>query len=67
MVLMGQSSLRGKGVEDFVRCVGCLSEDLPLSVRLGTLARALAEREFDESKIMGAYLDVDRSVGALPE
>jgi hypothetical protein len=42
-------------------------KDRPLSVRLGTQARALAEREFDESKIVAAYLEVYRSAGALPD
>jgi glycosyltransferase involved in cell wall biosynthesis len=47
--------------------VRCLLEDRKLSVRIGTRASALAEREFDESKIVAAYLDVYRSADALPE
>ena len=53
--------------EELTGHVRRLLEDRPLSVRLGTQARALAEREFDESKIVAAYLDVYRSAGALPE
>jgi len=43
-----------------------LLNDRPLSLQLGTQARALAEREFDESKIVAAYLEVYRSAHALP-
>jgi glycosyltransferase involved in cell wall biosynthesis len=53
--------------EELTGHVRRLLKDRPLSVRLGTQARALAEREFDESKIVAAYLEVYRSAGALPD
>jgi glycosyltransferase involved in cell wall biosynthesis len=53
--------------EDLTGHVRCLLEDRPLSARLGTQARALAEREFDESKVVAEYVDVYRSAGVLPD
>jgi glycosyltransferase involved in cell wall biosynthesis len=53
--------------EELTGHVRRLLTDRPLSLQLGTQARALAEREFDESKIVAAYLEVYRSAGALPD
>lgn len=53
--------------EDLTGHVRSLLEDRPLSARLGMQARALAEREFDESKIVAEYVDVYRSAGLLPD
>jgi len=53
--------------EELTGHVRRLLTDRPLAVRLGTQARALAEREFDESRIVAAYLEVYRSAGALPD
>jgi len=44
-----------------------LLEDRSLSLRLGRQARALAEREFGESKIVEAYLDLYRSAAVVGE
>jgi glycosyltransferase involved in cell wall biosynthesis len=51
--------------EDLTRHVRRLLEDRPLYLQLGRQARALAEHEFDESKIVKKYVEIYRSAGVL--
>jgi glycosyltransferase involved in cell wall biosynthesis len=53
--------------EELTGHVRRLLQDRPLAARLGRQARALAEREFDQAKIVAAYLEVYRSAGVLPD